>query len=351
MLFTYITHPEELRSLTGRLFILLSESDQNSFLDELGSRVETYSGAVFPALIAQGELKRNGALVSQLNDDCESILVSDIRKTGSEALKKLVNSSTIFCFVDAFSNALEPFLYDAYTSFDEGVRMIGGGSGKLTLKQEPVVFDNAGIYSDAAVLVGIKDRIGLGVGHGWKKVEGPFLVTGANGRSLQSLDYESARDFYSDHVQRLSGVDPRKGDFFQSAKSYPLGVVTEDEELVVRDPVSLDGGSIALVGDIHEYAVTHLLYGDTTSLLEAARSVSKMALSELGNRIPQSVFVVDCISRSIFLDADFQKELDIISEEAQRKTPMSGVLTLGEIASKDDRFIRFHNKTCVVGIR
>lgn len=351
MLFTPISHPEELRSLSGRLFILLSEPDQNSFLDELAKRQEPYSGAVFPALIAHGELKRNGALVAQLTDDCESVLISAIDNPRSEKLKQLMNSATIFCFVDAFSHKLESFLNDAYTSFQDGIRMIGGGAGKLTLKQEPVIFDNSGVYADAAVLVGIKDQIGLGVGHGWEKVEGPFLVTGASGRSLQSLDYEAARDFYSDRVQRLSGVDPRKGDFFQSAKSYPLGIVTEDEELVVRDPIALNGGSIALVGDIHEYAVTYLLYGDTASLLEAARSVSKMALCELGDRTPESVFVVDCISRSIFLDADYQKELDVIRDEIQLKAPMSGALTLGEIASKDDRFIRFHNKTCVVGIR
>lgn len=351
MVFKLITDPEALRSFSGRLFILLSESDQDLFLNELNKRAEPYSGAVFPALIAQGELIKNGALVAQLTDDSESVLVKNVIQPDSTYLEKLASKATIFCFVDAFSNALETFIQNTYTDLDDGVRMIGGGAGKLTLKQEPVIFDNSGIYTDAAILIGIEDEMGLGVGHGWKKVDGPFLVTGANGRTLQSLDYESAKDFYSQHVQRQSGTDPRKGDFFQSAKSYPLGVVTEDEELVVRDPISLAGNSISLVGDIHEYAVTHLLYGDTPSLLEAARSVAKMALAELGDRTPQSVFVVDCISRSIFLDTDFQKELDAISTEIQPATPMAGALTLGEIASKDDRFIRFHNKTCVVGIR
>lgn len=351
MQFEHISNPEDLSAISGSIFILLAESDQELFISELNNRTEAFCGAVFPALIADGKRTMNGALIAKLSADSEKVLVTDLLEPRAEDLEKLSSRSTIYCFVDAFSTALERFLDNTYEKLDDGVRMIGGGAGKLTLKQEPVVFDNTGIYANAAILIGTSSQIGLGVGHGWKKVDGPFLVTGSSGRSLQSLDYESAKDFYSDLVQQQSGTDPRTANFFDTAKSYPIGVITEDEEMVVRDPIAIDGNSISLVGDIHEYAVTHLLYGDTPSLLEAARSVSKMALSELGNRTPKSAFVVDCISRSIFLDADFQKELDAISAEVAPSVTMMGALTLGEIASKDDRFIRFHNKTCVVAIQ
>ena len=351
MQFEYITEPQDIQEIHGRLLVLLSEADQEVFLHELNKRTETFCGAVFPALISSGERTERGALIAKLNDSCADVLIKDIVQPDLKDIERLSSKRTIFCFVDAFSESLETFIHNTFTYLDDGVRMLGGGAGKLTLKQEPVVFDNSGIYSNAAVMIGADHEIGLGVGHGWKKIDGPFLVTGSQGRSLQSLDYESAKDFYSALVLQHSGTDPRKGDFFAAAKSYPIGVITEDEEMVVRDPITIDGNAVSLVGDIHEYAVTHLLFGDTPSLLEAARSVSKMALSELGEKTPETVFIVDCISRSIFLDSDFQKELDAIRSEINLQIPISGALTLGEIASKDDRFIRFHNKTCVVAIQ
>lgn len=333
------------------MFILLCESDQRAFLDELNKRTQDFIGAIFPSIIHSNKVLSSGALVAQLEDDCETTIIKDIANSDTSELKALATKPTLFCFVDAFSEHLETFLSDIYMHSAEGVRIIGGGAGKMTLKQEPVIFNNQGLYTNAAVIVGIEEPIGLGVAHGWKKLEGPFLVTGANGRTLHSLDYEAAKDFYSDLVKQQTGTDPSKADFFQIAKSYPLGVVTEDEELVVRDPIAISGTHLSLVGDVHEYALVHLLNGDTDSLLDAAATVSSMALKELGEKKPERVFICDCISRSIFLDSDFQKELDAVTQVIEPGIPTAGALTLGEIASKDDRMIRFHNKTCVVAIR
>lgn len=351
MLFEYVELPSELKKFSGRLVVLLSESDSGAFLKELRNHNEAYHGAVFPALIFNNKLMWNGALVAQLGSDAEAAIIPNIQELDLKVLNRFSVKPTLYCFVDAFSSALEDFLSELYTYLGEDARMIGGGAGKMTLQQEPVIFDEKGIHQNAAILVGIEETIGIGVGHGWKKIEGPFLVTGADGRSLLSLDYESAKDFYAELVIHQSGEDPREGDFFQLAKSYPLGVIAEDEELVVRDPIALSGHAISLVGDIHEHAMVHLLYGDNELLIEAARNVSQMALSQLEGRKPERVFICDCISRSIFLDGDFQKELDAINNEVLSGIPTAGALTLGEIASNDDRMIRFHNKTCVVAIR
>lgn len=281
MLFNYYSKPEDIRQLEGRLFILLCESDQRAFLDELNKRSQDFIGAIFPSIIHSNKVLSSGALVAQLGDDCETTIIKDIANFDTFELKAFALKPTLFCFVDAFSEHLETFLADIYAHLAEGVRIIGGGAGKMTLKQEPVIFNNQGLYKNAAVIVGIEEPIGLGVAHGWKKLKGPFLVTGANARTLHSLDYEAAKDFYSELVKQQSGIDPSKTDFFQIAKSYPLGVVTEDEELVVRDPIAVSGTHISLVGDVYEYALVHLLHGDTDSLLDAAALVSNIALSEL----------------------------------------------------------------------
>jgi len=348
MTFQFIDTPETLGSISGRLLVFLHERDESAFLTTLTGREEPFYGAVFPDLIANGRASGGGALVAQLSDDYEAVVVNNFIDNNKPDLSILDRKQTVICFADAFSQGLSDFVDHAFARLGEGVRMLGGGAGKLSLKQEPVIFDNHGCYADSALLIGMSRSIGLGVGHGWKKIEGPFLVTDANGRSLKSLDYVGAGKLYSEIVEKHSGTDPRQGDFFQAAKSFPFGIISEDDELVVRDPVVLEGETLKLVGDISEYAVVNILYGDSVSLLEAARSVAKMARQELGDRHPEMTLVFDCISRSIFLGEGFQEELDAIADEVGHDLPMNGALTLGEIASKGDRFIRFHNKTCVV---
>jgi hypothetical protein len=56
--------------------------------------------------------------------------------------------------------------------------------------------------------------------------------------------------------------------------------------------------------------------------------------------------VIDCISRSLFLGTDFQRELAAIDDGL----PMVGALTLGEIANSGRDFLEFYNKTAVVGL-
>lgn len=348
MRFQFIELPQDIKTVQGRLLVLLHERDEKAFLEALQGREAPYYGAIFPDLIANGSATGGGALVAQLSDDCVALPVHNFIDKQAPDLSVLANKQTVFCFTDAFSTGLSAFVDHAFSHLGEGVRMLGGGAGKLTLEQEPVIFDNDGIYADSALLVGMSCTIGLGVGHGWNKVEGPFLVTGADGRVLQSLDYADAGSLYAELVEKHSGIDPRQGDFFQAAKSFPFGIISEDDELIVRDPVALDGDHLHLVGDISEYAVVHILHGDHESLLSAARAVARMARTELSDRSVDRTIIFDCISRSIFLGDAFQQELDAIALEMGTDLDMNGALTLGEIASKGDRFIRFHNKTCVV---
>jgi len=68
---------------------------------------------------------------------------------------------------------------------------------------------------------------------------------------------------------------------------------------------------------------------------------------------PKKAIIIDCISRMLFLDKDFDKELSIITSTLKTRYPdisIGGALTIGEISSYGEGFLEFYNKTIVVGL-
>ena len=66
-----------------------------------------------------------------------------------------------------------------------------------------------------------------------------------------------------------------------------------------------------------------------------------------GSCSDKTIFLIDCISRALFLGDDFIDEIKAVSEA---NTPMIGALSLGEIANNGREYLEFYNKTCVVGM-
>ena len=140
--------------------------------------------------------------------------------------------------------------------------------------------------------------------------------------------------------------------FFDIAKAYPFGLLSEGSEDIVRDPISTnDKGALICVGEVPENSVLNILKGEEKTLLEASREAALKALQELDspNVTP---LLVDCISRSLFLGKNFPKELMEIKKLLGEKDlpKAAGVLSLGEISSCGDGFLEFFNKTIVLGL-
>ena len=65
---------------------------------------------------------------------------------------------------------------------------------------------------------------------------------------------------------------------------------------------------------------------------------------------PTIALIIDCITRALFLEDRFEDELKIIETKAGTGVLLFGFLSLGEIASKGDKYIELYNKTVVIGM-
>jgi hypothetical protein len=329
---------------TKKYLILLAQQSKNSYAKLKKSNILFY-GAIFPQIIFDNQNYNSGCLIITLEDSTQVSLIEDITKEIDPNIEeKLEYSSSLMVFVDGLSSGIQTFLENLYDILDHTCNIIGGGAGMLTLKQEPVIFNNHGIFENAALILSSSHGIHLGVAHGWDKIAGPFIVTHCEKNIVHSIDYYDAYPYYKELIQQDSDLCFENEDFFDISKNYPLGIERFNNTIVVRDPIAIQGNSLILVGEIEQNNIIYLLKGDHEKLIHASQNASLKA----NTTVQEFNFVVDCISRVLYLEDMFTQELEALKSGAHSQTSLFGVLSLGEIANNNNDYIEFYNKTCVV---
>ncbi len=310
-------------------------------------------GGVFPALIYGRERLERGSLVWGVRREAMLSVVEglsapdiDLEKALERALpEELPESALQIVIVDGFSKRIGELI----NALHEQVGLtdtIGGGAGSLDFIQRPCLFTNRGMLEDAAVIATIPGQAGVGVAHGWSQVEGPFRVTEADQNAIISLDWKPAFEVYKAVVEAHSGQHFTDDNFFSIAKAYPFGITRLDSERVVRDPFAVgDNGELICFGEVPQSEHVDILHGDEPSLIAAARRARQMADERLGEPLQVRLFM-DCISRVLFLEDAFDREIaEVCTEDG---VGLLGACTIGEIANHGGDFLEFYNKTSVV---
>ncbi len=204
-----------------------------------------------------------------------------------------------------------------------------------------MIFTNLGLKSDCALLGFSKLKSSIGVKHGWEKISEELQVTSSKDNEIYEINYRDAFDVYKETVEEFSKMKFTNDNFFDIAKGYPLGIGKISGELVVRDPITSNGKSLLCVGAVPQNSFVYILQGEAKKLIEAASQASKNAEFK-GEHF---TLFIDCISRVLFLENEFSKEIDSIEKTGYQ---LIGALTLGEIANNKDHYLEFYNKTSVV---
>ena len=348
---------------TQSLLILANDADKwdpnkvNSLLTSLEIPI---LGGVFPYLIYKGKQLKEGTLVVGLNVTLELVLVEHLSQSKDTIEEQLeTNNSTIekakylIMIVDGLTDNIERLTEGLYGVTGQKSITIGCGSGSLDFVQRPCLFSNKGMIYDAALIAAIPAPFKLGLSHGWEVFEGPYLVTKSTGNILETLNYSPAFDVYQEHVEKISGLNFSEHDFFEIAKTYPLGIENLEGEILVRDPIVLKDKSLVCVGEVPENSVVYLLKGAAENLIAAAGGAAKIACHAkelVDDKDYSSVLLFDCISRALFLNNNFDEELSSIEKNINGYSDIFGALTLGEIGSSKNGPIEWLNKSTVIAV-
>ncbi len=307
-------------------------------------------GGIFPEIIADGERRQTGFLVIPLFQELHTVLldlsgdITEINNTiTSHAEAKFMNNPGIFCFTDALASQKSALIDSLYDCWGPDANYVGGGAGSLSFQPFPCIIHQDFVAENAAVIGVMDSDIRVGVAHGWTPISEPIKVTETDGNSIISLNWIPAFDLYRQQIKAHSDLDISPENFFNIAKSYPLGLVRLDSEMTIRDPYATENGRLHIVDNVPESEYIRIMNGNMDSLLEGAKTA--VAASDTHINIEKSEhFCVDCISRVLYMQDEFGQELALLNQAK----PMNGVLSIGEIANLGDTVLELFNKTIVV---
>ncbi|WP_340817967.1 FIST C-terminal domain-containing protein [Methanolobus sp. WCC4] len=329
-------------------------------ISELNKRKIDFFGAVFPGIIHGSERHHSGAIINTLPIIEKPFLIKDISRLPAEFEELAYSFRTLdgkklttFIIVDYTASKIPEFLSSLFNMFADSIEYLGCGAGSLEGGSTGPMFTPQGIFEDAAIISFIDMECRLGVRHGWKKAAGPLVVTKCDEKVIKELNWKNAFEVYKETIEAFTGKTIDENDHFEVLKHYPLGIYMEGHEDLVRDVMEItEEGELVCAGGIPENAVLNILTSDKTSLLRSAKTAIDDCFVEEREDI-EGCFIIDCVSRSIFLQEGFEDELQVIKNRLENRDIQiipEGVLSVGEIASMGKDTVEFFNKTVVIGI-
>lgn len=310
-----------------------------------------FMGGIFPRVIHGEEVHTTGLVRLQVPAAAPPFVVHQLDQLGTTPSlpdEKLSGDEVqaMLIFIDGLTSNIGEFLGAVFGQFGSRLAYFGGGAGSLTLKQQPAVITEDGLFQDAAILLPIRHETKLGVQHGWQRLQGPFVASRTDKNSIIELNWRNAFEVYKETVEPVIGESLTPDNFFAHAKAFPFGMSRDGCEDIVRDPITVtEEGHLVCVGEVAQHSVLHILNGQAEQLIAAAADAGGACPSSS----PDNYLLVDCISRVLFLGDRFREELAAVQQGngLSTDTKLVGALTLGEISSIGGGYLELLNKTMV----
>jgi hypothetical protein len=193
------------------------------------------------------------------------------------------------------------------------------------------------------------EPFGVTIGHGWRKVGEPMIVTHSKGGDVYTLDEQPARAAYLDRLGAPESAYTDPEAFMDFARTRPIGI-RRRSGLEIRDVGSdrfVKEGWLRSIGEVPEGGVIWLMEGDAESGLNAAGDACGEAVAAVGQPPPLGLLAFDCVSRRRLLGEGGTRASVGLMRERSGGAPVAGFYTWGEFARL--RGINgYHNQTLAV---
>lgn len=330
-----------------------NQMDLELFSAYLKALTKPISGGIFPGVIYKKQVYNQGSLIIEVTKEVYTQIFHNLSLQNDQLegdlmdfSLKIEDESLLMVYFDGLTQGIESFKESLFYNLGLSHQYVGGGAGALDFSKKPTIISNEGMLQDAAVIMAIQIPVGIGVAHGWHPITDEIKVSKAYRNVIQELNGRNALQVYKDVIYERTGEVVNPNRFFEVAQKFPFGIARMNLDMVVRDPIECnEKGEIICVGDVPNGSFVHILSGNVRSLVNGAIQAKETAernyhLKSQNKSVP---FLIDCISRFLFLKEDYVEELEAIGIEA-----LSGVLTLGEIANSGVNYLELYNKTAVV---
>jgi hypothetical protein len=313
-------------------------------------------GCIFPEVIYNGSLYKQGVVGCAFQSPVSIEVIKDLSKFKGDLSDDFIleNTRTFLIFTDAYADNIPLLIETLYENNLKETAFIGGSAGSLMNINQPSLFTCDDFFAGGAIIAAIEDFMSVGINHGWQPISKPAIANSVDKKSLKSINFEPAFEYYKRIVEQDTGTQLTADSLLDMAKSYPLGILKYDGELILRVPFSAgEENSLLLASEMPENSVLVVTKGYPDKLIAAAGTAAEQAKITFESKkkiSPSKALIVDCIARALFLEDRVNDELKIIANKAGSDVFLFGFLSLGEIASIGDKYIELYNKTVVVAM-
>ena len=315
-------------------------------------------GAVFPQVIAGKQRSDSGFVAASLDSFAPPVLLQggDLRalsaSPGAASSRLECEETTMMVLADADRLDVATLMKRLHRHFGNRYRYLGGGAGTRDGASVPCVFTaEHGLHDSAMALGFFRGPSAVHAGHGWRRAIGPVVATKTSNDTIVELNWRPAYQVYRELIRQSTGTQISDLPFGEVGLKYPLGMIKEDIEDLVRVPlrVTADGG-LVVIGGVPAHSVLHILSGVAGDLLAAAARSARQCATSLGGAARHKV-IFDCVTRPDFLKEQYATELHSIRDgllQAGSGEPI-GVLARGEVCGMAGGMPEWLNKTTVIG--
>jgi len=313
-------------------------------------------GGIFPEVIYNGSLYKQGVVGCAFQSPVSIEVIKDLGKFKGNFPEDFVskNTQTLLILTSAYADNIPLLIETLYEKYFKEMTFIGGGAGSLINIDQPSLFTEDDFFARGAIIAAVEDFISVGVNHGWQPISEPAIASNVDKNILGSINWEPAFEYYKRIIDQDADIKLTADNFLDVAKSYPLGILKYDTEIILRVPLSIgEENSIALGSEMPENSVLVVMKGYPDKLIAAAGTATeqaKIAFESKMKKSPGKALIVDCLARALFLEDKINDELKVIANKAGSDVFLFGLLSLGEIASTGDKYIEQYNKTIVIGM-